>query len=178
MKKLIIAVAICVAAAISQAAALNWKLSGITETPDAAITAGCIAYWMDASTYDAFMGLESSAVASFCKETYDYSATTTISRGKGTVNSTNGSWTYDKENPETISGYIVVFDAGDASNAKYYANTSVVEKVVPSSGNITAYMDFAANTSGWNEIQSVPEPTSALMLLVGLAGLALKRKVA
>jgi hypothetical protein len=45
----------------------------------------------------------------------------------------------------------------------------------PSSGSLS--MTFGTQTSNtWNEMAAVPEPTSGLLLLLGVAGLALRRK--
>ena len=75
---------------------------------------------------------------------------------------------------DEVSAYIVLFDAADATAAKYYAATAVDTKTVPSSGNLS-WSKTMAQTSGWTTT-AVPEPTSGLLMLLGMAGLALRRR--
>ena len=79
---------------------------------------------------------------------------------------------------DTANGYIVLFDTSDASTASYFAYTTTKSATVAASGApITlAYGTFAAGTQGGWQSTAVPEPTSGLLLLLGIAGLALKRK--
>ena len=179
MKKLMIAAAIVCAAAISHGAALNWGVNSITDSKDNKVSlGGTIAYFMDAATYDTFSGLTSDKVAAYCKDNYLYDATTQAGRGGATFEKSSGNYVYDPDpskNPK-VSGYIVLFDTADAADAKNYAYTAVDTKVTPSSGNIMFTKNFATDTAGWKEITNVPEPTSGLLLLIGVAGLALKRR--
>ena len=172
MKKAIIAAAIMCVAALSHGAALNWKLTNITASPDVEATAGWMAYWMDASTYDAFTALDADKVAGYVTANADYSKAMTVRNGVGTINSTNGSWSYVEGSPETVSGYMVIFNNAAAADATHYAFTDKTSTTVPAAGNMSIAVNFA-DSSGW---QAVPEPTSGLLMLVGLAGLALRRK--
>ena len=172
MKKMLIAAALICAATLSHAAALNWKLTNIESSPDVTATAGWMAYWMDASTYDAFSALDADKVAAYVTSNADYSKAMTVRNGVGTVNSTNGSWSYVEGAPETVAGYMVIFNNATAADATHYAFTEKVSTTVPAAGNMSVAVNFA-NSSGW---QAVPEPTSGLLMIVGLAGLALRRR--
>lgn len=89
----------------------------------------------------------------------------------------------------TFNGYMVILDAGSIDAAQNAYVTTVYTADANSMGKI-AFDTFddemswvnATETgagSGWMAVgQSVPEPTSGLLLLLGMAGLALKRKVA
>ena len=174
MKKAIIAAAIMCVAALSHGAALNWKLTNVTDSPDTAATAGWMAYWMDASTYDAFSALDADKVAAYVTGNADYSKAMTVRNGVGTINSTNGSWSYVEGAPETVSGYMVIFNNATAADATYFAYTDTVSSTVPAAGNISVAVNFS-DSSGW-QTTAVPEPTSGLLMLVGLAGRALRRR--
>ena len=71
----------------------------------------------------------------------------------------------------------------DGYAGNYIAVTgSSVQEAIPSAGDTSYYAAFVNNTafgsSNWTsgKIESVPEPTSGLLLILGMAGLALKRK--
>ena len=170
MKKLLLAVAIVSAAAVSHAAAITWSLTGITASPANAAAAGWVAYFMDASTYSNFSSTAADNLATFCADNYTYKATTSAGRTGVQASTTSGSYSGGDE----VSAYIVLFDAANATDAKYYTATAVDTKIVPSSGNLS-WSKAMSDTSGWTTT-AVPEPTSGLLLLLGMAGLALKRK--
>jgi hypothetical protein len=67
-----------------------------------------------------------------------------------------------------------MFDAANVADASNFAYTEVATKSVPDSGNL-AWATTFASSSGWQAV-AVPEPTSGLLMLVGLAGLALRRR--
>ena len=91
----------------------------------------------------------------------------------------------------TYASFFVLFDATTpvAGESKYTvisggANQSkgvgaTTASVTFAAGNVAAAV---ANTANWKSFGSAgpvaPEPTSGLLLLLGMAGLALKRKVA
>ena len=81
-------------------------------------------------------------------------------------------------NPESITGYFVLFDSDDISNATM---AYVSETITASTGNTLgqnanfAFGDVTATQTAANWT-AIPEPTSGLLMLVGLAGLALRRR--
>lgn len=171
MKKLILAVAIICAATVSQAASVAWGLSGVTASPANAAAAGWVAYFMEGSTYSTFTSTAADKLGAYCAANYTY--TTTTSSGRTGVQASATSGTY--AGGDSVSAYIVLFDAAAATEAKYYAATAVDTKTVPSSGNLQWAMTFSSDTSGWTTT-AVPEPTSGLLMLLGMAGLALRRR--
>ena len=172
MKKLGIALAIAIAAACGNAASVQWSMSSITDSPDAAKAAGWAAYFMDGSTYSAFSALTADKVGEYVAANYTYTGTTAAGRG-GAVGVTQTTGTYSAG--DEVSAYIGIFNSSDASTATYYAATALDTKSVPSSGNLQWTKEFATTTSGW-QTTAVPEPNSGLLMLLGMAGLALRRR--
>ena len=85
------------------------------------------------------------------------------------------------KNKTEVEAYAVVFNNSDASKATGYMIAGMDDDgtIVPyyqkfSSGstNKSLYLDNGA----WGDLKAVPEPTSGLLLLLGVAGLALRRK--
>lgn len=163
--------AVICAAAVSHGAACAWSLSGITASPDNAASAGWVVYFMDGSTYSAFSALTADKVGEYAAANYTYTAKTSAGRTGVGISQTAGTYSPGDE----VSAYVVLFDASSVADAKNYAVTSVLEKQVPSSGALTMSWAFSSDTAGW-QTTAVPEPTSGLLLLLGMAGLALKRK--
>ena len=169
MKKLMIAAAIVCAAAMSHAAACDWTVTSIGKAGDA-LPSSAISYFMDASTYDTFTGLDASKMAAYCEANKLYSSTTYgTNRGAGTAQGSAGNYSEGAE----LSGYVVVFNNSDASKADYYLYSDTATKTAPGSGNMKFAYAYGTGTTTW---QAVPEPTSGLLLLLGVAGLALRRR--
>ena len=80
----------------------------------------------------------------------------------------------------TVSSYLIVFNASEAANATYAYISDAQDISLPPSG-MSAFASYdlsGSETAGnWTAV-SAPEPTSGLLLLLGMAGLALRRKQA
>ena len=177
MKKLLMAAAIVGSAISLNAATVTWGLTGITDSASNAAKAGMAAYFMDASTYSAFTALEADKVAEYVTAKYTYSGETVLVSGRTGTSINISTASGNLSAGDTANGYIVLFDTATPADAAYFAYTATQSKTVPDTGsNITlAYGTFATGTSGW-QTTAVPEPTSGLLMLLGMAGLALRRR--
>ena len=176
MKKIMIAAFAAMLGIAANAAAVQWSLSGVTDSPDTAKAAGWVAYVMDASTFDTFAALAGDEVAAYAAANALYSGATVNSRGAISVTVKNGNFSAN----ETVSSYMVLFNNAAAADATYYAYTAAGSTTINAAGSDASInfgtLDAAtASTGGW-QATAVPEPTSGLLMLVGLAGLALRRR--
>ena len=83
-------------------------------------------------------------------------------------------------NGVTVNGYLVILDS-DATATASYAYVSDIASAATSALGGAAAISFgdtqlAAMQNAGNWTAAAPEPTSGLLLLLGMAGLALKRK--
>lgn len=183
MKKIIIAAVAVAMAAVTQAASFNWATSGsatkgyIYLSDGTTKANGLAAYVFDAavvSQADLLAGLrDGSAIG-----TYTSVANTSVNSSAkiGTTPFTYGEagsgynfyMAIMSDNEVLLTdGVNVVGQLSDAS-AVTFANPGTWSKVNNA--------DASFSSSGWYSTTSVPEPTSGLLLLLGMAGLALKRK--
>ena len=174
MKKLLIAAAIACVAAISQAATVNWTISNVKNSAGAAPTAGwaVMAFYTEVG---AGSGAIESAIASKTAGSlaFDTAAlTVSLSKGKyGPVDATAAGITDTSKNYDF---YFVVFNNADAASATEYAMVSAPNKAYSGmDSKFSASGDFSG--ASW-QTASVPEPTSGLLMLLGVAGLALRRR--
>ena len=176
MKKLIVATIAVAFAAVTQAASFSWDNGdGDLYVSSGAGTAatGYIAYLLDA-------GVTSTAAAQTAFAAGDFSA---LASGWAAPDVSDGGWVEGSNIPgftagETYNFYLAVFDADTAASAKNFYVSDVQAVKFPGSGMTpSASWDLSATSSAgaWTAT-AVPEPTSGLLLLFGLAGLALKRK--
>ena len=190
MKKLMIAAAIVCAAAFAQAGNVQWGsmfLNAFGQSGDEAdVVDGMTVYLMggtqqaffDAVTSDGFDAAVASAINSATQGECELSTPKVGSinaNGQAVFAADAGSYTY----------FMVMNDT--ANNAFYISETAT--GVVPATGDMpfefthdAAYDGTVFNTSdgyqgaGYYQTEIVPEPTSGLLLLLGVAGLALRRR--
>ena len=192
MKKLMIAAAIVCAAAVSQAATIKWGGDIAQADGTNPVGVGSVAYLVRGTTTAA------AAVTTIMVDGTDWSAWTTDTGasivGAYTLDATDATGSYRFEATYNITGaadagyYSVVVVDGQAgavglTGSYNYAGQNTL--VDPTSGSMTDLTigDNWATSSAWvgnggfsAVTFAAPEPTSGLLLLLGMAGLALKRK--
>lgn len=174
MKKLLIAAAVVCAAALSQAATVNWGVSNIKDSSGAAPTAG----WAVMAFYTE-VGAGSSAIENAIKaKTAGSLAFDTqvikVSMSKGKYGPADKDVAGITDTSKNYDFYYVVFNNADAAKATEYAMVSDLNKEYSGmAGKFTSAGNFSSAT--W-QTAAVPEPTSGLLMLLGVAGLALRRR--
>ncbi len=177
MKKLIIAAVAVAMAAVAQAAQVTWTASALAGS---GMSTEYYAIMVDVT------GLTGITADSVAKSIMDDTFTgKTVYGGAATYNATKDTVAVAFAKKNTVTAYAngaaidymtVVFDAATAADAKNYIVTSgdsPVSSYFSAAGLLTAQQGSQAGKT-WTA--AVPEPTSGLLLLLGIAGLALKRK--
>ena len=183
MKKLIIAVSIIASAVIANAASVMWSV-GAAYDPVSGDELG------DVTGYYAFFLVDS--VTDGSVTTYGYAnAVSQVAAGNVAFISNaigggsmldygGGATTADVfANSSTVTAYLVLLNADNAADATlaYLSNTlsTDINSMGASSTLDWGDMTATATAGNWSTV-GVPEPTSGLMLILGVAGLALKRE--
>ena len=187
MKKLIMALTAVVCAATVQASTVKWSVNsiygvdanGVGQTVSSSRpTAGqyyvlcMLASAMSLS--EAQKALSDGNVADIAaKATFQG---TTTGTGAFVSNSHDGKW----NGGDTVELYAIILNANTIAGATYGTMSAAVTsyEFVDSSEDKVLSLNMKTATQGsWTALSgSVPEPTSGLLVLVGLAGLALRRK--
>ena len=194
MKKLMFVLAAVLAAGMVQAATISWgtgtAVKGITSDSDpsfgsanaASGTLNIYVWLVDAATYN-------STGTDKIWDTYGSSlntATASATGKSGAAGATAKTEGLSFSSTEATPYYglvLVGLDTDKDGTLDYYiANKASTEintaGTNASVGNLAKNLGGGSGTaiSGWTSASSVPEPTSGLLMLVGLAGLALRRR--
>ena len=171
----------------AQAASISWKSGTAVKAPNADGTfstanaaSGTLSMYVwiiDAATYNS---LDVAKVA----ETYSSQTASATGKNEGfggaagaTIKTTHNDWSTDQETTyyaaillKYVSGETEMYIGNKATGA---VNTSGTGSTV---NNLAKYIGGGTSGTAIAGYASVPEPTSGLLLLLGVAGLALKRK--
>lgn len=168
-------------AASVQAASVSWSTVAMYNADGAKVadTATVYVYLMDKSTYDGMTDIWAAYGA-------DVKAGGTNADGKKatgkythkatSIYAPNGTST---ANTTYYAAIIATYGTGD--DMQYYAEKASVTTGEDAEGAFTAgvgKLDSATAAAGAWTTASVPEPTSGLLMLLGIAGLALRRRKA
>ena len=203
MKKLMIALGVAAVAVGVQAAQFQWSESAAiapANNESGSITSGTI-YLIDSAKYSqqtlfsalaATPNWDMSTVTSLASANAYNSATLSAAKkfgtvANGTISTGKAYWTPSDDYivGTTYSFYQVIVD-GD----NFYITDNVSQKVSDTgdtklafandesigAGNVPVALPATFAHGGWYTAAAVPEPTSGLLLLLGVAGLALRRR--
>lgn len=175
-----IVLAVVAMAAITQAASFDWKTSATGKLYEAGTTtllASGTAYIFAAdattqqSVLDAFVGGSDWTTGSIGNK----------SVASGVIKATNGEAFNYETDGNTYSFYVALIDGDNIFISDSVSATATAVGFETASFNLknpsqaSAFESTIFSAGGWYT-QSVPEPTSGLLMLLGMAGLALRRR--
>ena len=198
MKKLMVMLAVVAAAVCANAATVSWTITGVTEN-SAALTKGhTYMFFADTATaaqtqIAALAALEGKGASALTtamgsaawNDTKKATAAGTFSIG---TTAALGGYTLPSNADLGLTGgtkyyaYAVIFDTETITDSSNYiiaqGNTATVTGVTTKNDDTTqtALFMFGSQASQTWHAVNVPEPTSGLLLLLGVAGLALRRR--
>ena len=188
MKKLLIAAAIVCAAVISQASTVTWSCTKVYNPGTETGVSGAAYVFAGYSASQIITALEGVGVTE--AQAWVDGITT-----KYPVTGTSGTFSHTTKDVDaadlglsagggTQELAILIFDTATiTADSNFFVATKSAS--VPGSGNALFSFGAQGNTSGtgasqlaanWHAVESIPEPTSGLLLLLGMAGLALRRR--
>lgn len=181
MKKIMILAASVMMAAASQAATVGWSMA-----------TGSATYANNAYMFFVIGQNGTESIAAITALLDAGTSVDTYAFGAGTVGNTGNASTTTAASGKTLdagtyTSFFVLFDsdaptAGDSKYAVVSGASNLTKTIAATTASVTFASGSAAsilgNADNWKSYGSsaVPEPTSGLLMLLGMAGLALRRK--
>ena len=167
MKKILVLAAAIAAGVAANAASFKWTSGNIYKSDGKTKLTGTVAIM-------AYTGTDSSSAV---KVVDAFVVDGTLkSDAAGTASGFTYNWE-DAVGGTSYNFYMVINDNGKAVDTSKTNPAKIVSATAQATSTPTvAFASMASITQNASNWQVVPEPTSGLMLLLGVAGLALKRK--
>ena len=187
-----IACAVVAMAAVAQAASINWTITNVYSPSDstAKVAVGSMSAWMfvTANSTDVTTGIPVTTLAAVqaVLDSGDLTGLTSLAAAHGTnagEGGFSGATGLTGFSSGSLTAFAVIVDSTDLATANnYFIASNGAEKTATFTSatgiKTLAWGSQATITQAAGGWTAVPEPTSGLLLLLGMAGLALKRKVA
>ena len=132
--------------------------------------------------FKALAGSGADAITTAIGTAYNWTPTTAGTYSKSSTAAVENSALGLKDST-SYSAYLVIFDTATITeSSKFFVSSPVAFATLEGMNNATSNFGnlktASQNAANWYDVASIPEPTSGLLLLLGIAGLALKRKQA
>lgn len=184
MKKLMFMLAVVAMAACAQAASVYWTCTYVAKGAEAYVDNG-LAFFVNAATLSqsdmlALEGKGADAIGTALTGMYSYTGGSdgkySVVKADAVANATLG-----LSDVTASEAYLVIFDTATITDASNFYVTEVKSFNTYSGTEVQQIkwgdQETVSSTAGaWHSAAVVPEPTSGLLMLVGLAGLALRRR--
>ena len=173
MKKLLTLAAVVIVAATTHAAAVGWTIAGASAYASGSYDVFVIGQnGVTGVSQIAALVAADQSVSSYAF--YEGGSVSSTGMASQTVTASGKEITYSGSGTDTYQAFAVLWKS-DGKEASYTSVASI-EMANNSTSKTFLFGNQSANLAANNFTVNVPEPTSGLMLLLGVAGLALKRK--